>query len=264
MTLPRIVPVLLIKNGKLVRSSNFTDHRVVGDPFLQCSRFNAWDIDEIIYLDINRELGQVPLVRNDRKNQPVIDISEIQKFVAEVCQVPLAWGGNLRSESDAGRAIEVHGADKVIFTTALESNPSAVFLTSRRFGSQAVSVGIDFKEVEGEFKVFVYSGTKSVPMDFENWIKRAEEFGAGEILLHSIDRDGMRCGFNIEALKRAKGVTNVPIVVLGGAGKPEHLSEAVSEGASGVAASNLWHFSDNVSSVIRDEFKRRQIAVRNP
>ena len=97
MTLPRIVPVLLIKNGKLVRSSNFTDHRVVGDPFLQCSRFNAWDIDEIIYLDINRELGQVPLVRNDRKNQSVIDINEIQKFVAEVCQVPLAWGGNLRS-----------------------------------------------------------------------------------------------------------------------------------------------------------------------
>jgi cyclase len=264
MTLTRIVPVLLIKNGKLIRSSNFSDHRVVGDPFLQCRRFNSWDIDEIVYLNITPTYSETHSIRSDLKNPPLIEIGEIQKFVAEVCQVPLAWGGNLRSESDAGRAIEVFGADKVIFTTALDSNPDAVFQTSRRFGSQAVCAGIDYRTSNGSIEVFVQSGAKKVSEDFETWIQKAEDFGAGEILLHSIDRDGMRCGLDIETLIRAKAVTKVPIVLLGGAGKPGHLAEGARKGASGVAASNLWHFSDNVSNEIRNEFKAMQISVRNP
>jgi len=264
MQLTRIIPVLLIKNGQLIRSSNFDDHRFVGDPFMQCERFNSWNIDEIIYLNIDRSNSTDMYARSDQKNTIFKDIAKIQDYVSRSCQVPLAWGGNLKTEIDAGRAIEVFGADKVIFTSALDENPDAISDTARRFGSQAVCAGIDFRLLNNEICIFVQSGTRRIEVTFENWIKRALDFGAGEILLHSIDRDGAKNGYELNALQIAKHITKVPIILLGGAGNAEHLVEAARAGASGVAASNMWHFSDNVSELIRDAFARNGIPIRNP
>lgn len=264
MQLTRIIPVLLLKNGQLIRSSNFSDHRFVGDPFLQCDRFNSWNIDEIIYLNIDRSNAVDRFGRSDQRRNVVEEIEKIQFLVSQSCRVPLSWGGNLKSAVDAGRAIEVFGADKVVFTSALDENPIAIAETAQRFGSQAVCVGIDFRVENNQFFVFVQSGTRKVDTTLEIWIKKAIEIGAGEILLHAIDRDGLKLGFDLAALETAKGVTNLPIIVLGGAGNAEHLVMAARAGASGVAASNMWHFADNVAESIRDEFERNSVPIRNP
>lgn len=264
MQLTRIIPVLLLKNGQLVRSSNFNDHRFVGDPFLQCERFNSWNIDEIIYLNIDRLNSVDRFGRSDQRSNVVKDIEKIQEFVSQSCQVPLSWGGNLTTAVDAGRAIEVFGADKVVFTSALDKNPSAIAETAHRFGSQAVCVGVDFRFEDNQFSVYVKSGTLKVDTTLDRWIKRAIDFGAGEILLHAIDRDGLKLGFDLTALNVVKSVTNLPIVMLGGAGSPEHLVKAARAGASGVAASNMWHFADNVADSIRDEFERHNVPIRKP
>ena len=165
---------------------------------------------------------------------------------------------------DAGRAIEVFGADKVVFTSALDENPAAIAETAHRFGSQAVCVGVDFRLEDNQFTVYVQSGTIKVDTTLDKWIKRAIDFGAGEILLHAIDRDGLKLGFDLTALDIVKSVTNLPIVMLGGAGSPEHLVIAARAGASGVAASNMWHFADNVSDSIRYEFERHNVPIRKP
>ena len=153
MQLTRIIPVLLLKNGQLIRSSNFNDHRFVGDPFLQCERFNSWNIDEIIYLNIDRLNSVDRFGRSDQRSSVVKDIEKIQEFVSQSCQVPLSWGGNLTTAVDAGRAIEVFGADKVVFTSALDENPDAIAETAHRFGSQAVCVGVDFRFEDNQFTV---------------------------------------------------------------------------------------------------------------
>ena len=264
MQLTRIIPVLLLKNGQLVRSSNFNDHRFVGDPFLQCERFNSWNIDEIIYLNIDRLNSVDRFGRSDQRSNVVKDIEKIQEFVSQSCQVPLAWGGNLKTAVDAGRAIEVFGADKVVFTSALDKNPAAIAETAHKFGSQAVCVGVDFRFEDNQFSVYVKSGTLKVDTTLDRWIKRAIDFGAGEILLHAIDRDGLKLGFDLTALDVVKSVTNLPIVMLGGAGNPGHLVKAAQAGASGVAASNMWHFADNVADSIRDEFERHNVPIRKP
>ena len=256
--------MLLLKNGQLVRSSNFNDHRFVGDPFLQCERFNSWNIDEIIYLNIDRLNSVDRFGRSDQRSNVVKDIEKIQEFASQSCQVPLSWGGNLTTAVDAGRAIEVFGADKVVFTSALDKNPVAIAETAHRFGSQAVCVGVDFRFEDNQFSVYVQSGTLKVNTTLDRWIKRAVDFGAGEILLHAIDRDGLKLGFDLTALDVVKNVTNLPIVMLGGAGSPEHLVKAARAGASGVAASNMWHFADNVADSIRDEFERHNVPIRKP
>lgn len=256
--------MLLLKNGQLVRSSNFNDHRFVGDPFLQCERFNSWNIDEIIYLNIDRLNSVDRFGRSDQRSNVVKDIEKIQEFASQSCQVPLSWGGNLTTAVDAGRAIEVFGADKVVFTSALDKNPAAIAETAHRFGSQAVCVGVDFRFEHNQFSVYVQSGTLKVNTTLDRWIKRAIDFGAGEILLHAIDRDGLKLGFDLTALDVVKSVTNLPIVMLGGAGSPEHLVKAARAGASGVAASNMWHFADNVADSIRDEFERHNVPIRKP
>jgi cyclase len=178
--------------------------------------------------------------------------------------VPLSWGGNLTTAVDASRAIEVFGADKVVFTSALDKNPAAIVETAHKFGSQAVCVGVDFRFEDNQFSVYVKSGTLKVDTTLDRWIKRAIDFGAGEILLHAIDRDGLKLGFDLTALDVVKSVTNLPIVMLGGAGNPGHLVKAAQAGASGVAASNMWHFADNVADSIRDEFERHNVPIRKP
>lgn len=231
---------------------------------MQCERFNSWNIDEIIYLNIDRLNSGNRFGRSDQRSTVVKEIEEIQEFVSQSCQVPLSWGGNLKTAVDAGRAIEVFGADKVIFTSALDENPVALVETARRFGSQAVCAGVDFRIEGHQICVYVQSGTKKVDSTLENWIKRAVDFGAGEILLHALDRDGLQLGFDLVVLQIVKSITKLPIIVLGGAGKPEHLVDAAKAGASAVAASNMWHFADNVSESIRNEFSRNNLPIRNP
>lgn len=256
----RIVPVLLLKNGSLVRSTDFGLHRVIGDPFLQCARFNSWLIDELIYLDISDRAAS-SRGRIDTGNRRVIDASEIQRFVAEDCLVPLAWGGRLRSYADASAAID-RGADKVIFTTALATAQGEIERVAARFGEQAVCVGIDYSMRDGVPTVMIEDGTVAVETNIAAWARRAVDSGAGEILLHAIDRDGTGTGYELTVLPIVQSVSRVPIVLLGGARTPEHLLAGAGSGAAAVAAANMWHFSDNVDSQVRNHLTSNGVAVR--
>lgn len=256
----RIVPVLLLKNGSLVRSTGFGRHRVIGDPFLQCQRFNSWLIDELVYLDISDRDGLAES-RTDTGNRRLAASSEIQRFVAEDCLVPLAWGGRLRTFEDAAAAID-RGADKVIMTTALATGPDHIRRVASRFGEQAVSVGIDYRMREGEPMIVIDDGVTVVDASLESWVTRALDCGAGELLLHSVDRDGQGAGYDLDILARVQALTSVPLVILGGARTPEHLLEGALAGASAVAAANLWHFSDNVDSLVRNHLSVNGVDVR--
>ena len=256
----RIAPVLLLKNGSLVRSTLFGRHQVDGDPFLQCKRFNSWLIDELIYLDISDD-SSWSTSRSDTANRRALGLQEVQQFVAADCLVPLVWGGRLRTFADAAGAI-ARGADKVVFTTALESNPEAVRATAVRFGEQAVCVGVDYRLEGGRHIIFVEDGRRRVETSIEDWIDRAVDHGAGEILLHAIDRDGRGSGYDLVTLERIQARTNLPLTLLGGARSPSHLAEAALGGASAVAAANMWHFSDNVDHAVRKSMDDLGIRVR--
>ncbi|MCG3777299.1 MAG: Imidazole glycerol phosphate synthase subunit HisF [Nitrospira sp.] len=256
----RIAPVLLLKNGSLVRSTNFGRHRVIGDPFLQCQRVNSWLIDELVYLDIsdNKDLVRT---RTDTGNRRFANLSEIQRFVAQDCLVPLAWGGGLRTFDDAAAAID-RGADKVVMTTALANAPEHVSRVAARFGEQAVCVGIDYRVRGGEPVIVVDHGTRDVGQSLESWVARALDCGAGEILLHAVDRDGTGIGYDLEVLARVQVIASVPIVILGGARTNEHFHEGAIAGASAIAAANLWHFSDNVDAGARSYLTKKGVDVR--
>ncbi len=245
----RIIPVLLLKNGVLVRSTGFGQHRVIGDPFLQCARFNSWLIDELIYLDISDREEQSS-GRRDIRTPHVLDVASIQGFVAKDCLVPLTWGGRLRTYDDAAAAID-RGADKVVFTTALATSPKEIERTAARFGQQAVCAGIDYTIKASGVSIMIERGTVQVRGNLMQWVQRAIDSGAGEILLHAIDRDGTGSGYDLDILSRVLSTVEVPVVVLGGARTPEHLAAGALAGASGVAAANMWHFSDNVDVQVR-------------
>lgn len=258
----RIVPVLLLKNGQLVRSTQFGLHRTIGDPFTQCARFNSWNIDEIIYIDISGYETSRTFWRQDKFKLFTEEVAEIQKLVAAECRVPLAWGGNIRKYNDASRIIGEYGADKVIFTSALSLCPSEIEKTSKTFGQQAVCIGIDFRVTNGQQQIFVNSGSTMVDSTLKDWIRKAESVGAGEILLHAIDRDGTRSGYDLLTFDLVSTYTNLPIVILGGAGEPGHLVAGARAGASAVAAANMWHFTENVADVLREQFRAEGLNIR--
>ncbi|HCL70824.1 MAG TPA: imidazole glycerol phosphate synthase subunit HisF [Actinobacteria bacterium] len=256
----RIVPVLLLKNGSLVRSTGFRRHRVIGDPFLQCARFNSWLIDELIYLDISDHTTSWR-GRIDTGNRRLGDPSEIQRVVAQDCLVPLSWGGRLRSYDDASAAID-RGADKVIFTTALATAQDEIARVATRFGEQAVCVGIDYAMRDGVPTVMIEDGSLALTEGVVEWARRAVDSGAGEILLHAIDRDGRGSGYDLSLVPAVQSVSRVPIVLLGGARTPEHLFDGAVSGASAVAAANMWHFSDNVDAQVRNHLASKGVDVR--
>lgn len=258
--LTRIIPVLLLKDGMLVRSNNFARHRVVGDPFLQCARFNSWTIDEICYVDIS-DGPPISLRRSDIKSVAAYSKSTIQRLVSQECMVPLTWGGSISSLEDGRLAIE-NGADKLLITTTAYENPNVVSKLASIFGSQAVAMGIDYRIIDNHPVIFTRLGKRRLNITLEKAIVHAENLGAGEIFLHAIHKDGSGTGYDHETLAKAVNLTRIPIVALGGAKDAADLANAAKIGVSGVAAANLWHFSDNVDVQARSAFLSDGLKVR--
>ena len=256
----RIVPVLLLKDGNLVRSSHFTNHRVLGDPLHQVERFNSWLIDEIVMLNIS-SLNSSSCTRRDVKHDGVFDLAGIQKSVAERCIVPLTWGGNLRTLRDVDLAFQ-NGAEKVLLTTALFDSPKLISTTAERYGSQAVSIGIDYREEASSRSVVTKFGTVAQALDIDGAIRKAIDLGAGEIVLHAVDRDGSGSGYDSKLILDVTQWVPIPVVALGGARTPEDFVLPIKHGASAVAAGNMWHFSDNVDVKVRQALTHAGYRVR--
>jgi cyclase len=239
----RLIPVLLLQNGLLVRSELFTTHQIIGNPIHEVQRFNEWNVDELVYLDITRD-DDYDLRRGDAKVRGLADPVEILDAVSRTCFMPLTWGGRIRSVEDMARRFE-HGADKIVINTEAVRSPALITEGARAFGNQAIVVGIDVRRgSDGASEVLIEGGRTGTGLTPEAWAAEAEERGAGEIFLQSIDRDGTGRGYDVALIEAVAGATTVPVVACGGVGVFEHYAPGIRAGASAVAAANIWHFKE--------------------
>jgi cyclase len=239
----RLIPILLLKNGLLVRSELFKIHQIIGNPIYEVKRFNEWNVDELIYLDIS-ENDEYDLRRDDHKVQGLTDSVSILDEVSKTCFMPLTWGGKILTIEQMQRVIS-RGADKITINTAAVENPKLITQAANLLGSQAIVVSIDvLRDESGEMEVYINGGSQPTGLKPENWAKEVQERGAGEILLNSINRDGTGMGYDLDLINIVASNTTIPIIACGGVGRYEHYAEGINAGASAVAAANIWHFKE--------------------
>ncbi len=240
----RLIPVLLLKNGFLVRSYKFKRHNSIGNPLIQTQRYNDWSVDELIYIDITRD-DIYDLKRDDQKLKSVSDIIEVLKIVSKTCFMPLTFGGKIRTLDDMSVRFK-NGADKITINTVCFQNPDIINEAAKKFGSQAIVVSIDVKKLpDGRYEVYSHNGTKPTGWKPEAWVSFVENKGAGEIFLNSIDCDGAAGGYDTDLIKKVVKATTLPVIACGGVGEYEHFVDGIKlGGASAVAAANIFNFKE--------------------
>jgi imidazole glycerol-phosphate synthase subunit HisF len=239
----RLIPVLLLQNGLLVRSELFNIHQIIGNPIHEVQRFNQWSVDELIYLDISQN-DTYDLRREDHKVKGLNDPLSILDEVSRTCFMPLTWGGRIRNLDDM-RLRFSRGADKITINTSAVRNPELITQGAKVFGSQAIVVSIDvLRHEDGSAEVFIEGGRTPTGMKPADWAVRAEQCGAGEILLQSINRDGTGKGYDLDLIREVASATTIPVIACSGVGRYEQYAEGIRAGASAVAAANIWHFKE--------------------
>lgn len=231
MSIPRVIPALLIEKEKLVKGIRFKNHTYVGDPLNAVRIFNEKEVDELMVLDISAS----------NRNMPP-DLEFVQQ-IADECYMPFAVGGGIRTIRHI-EALLHRGAEKVVLGTAAIESPELIDKASREFGSQSIIVSVDIvRRPDGFPEVWSHSGSRETGIDACSWSYECQQRGAGELLINSIDRDGTGLGYDTASLSMIAARASIPVIALGGAGALEHLSEAVSNGhASAVAAGSLFVF----------------------
>jgi len=240
----RLIPCLLLQNGQLVKSIRFKDYQIVGNPKIAIQFFNAWAVDEIIFLDITRDSDYTSLLRTDYKFRLLETLVDIVRESARICFVPLTVGGGIRTVEHM-RELFRNGADKISMNTEAVRRPTLITEAADKFGSQAVVVSVDVKQIaNGGYEVYIDHGQEPTGLDPIEWAKRAEALGAGEILLNSIDRDGSLAGYDLNLIRTVVDAVRIPVIVCGGVGKWQDLADGVRAGASAVSAANIFHFTE--------------------
>ena len=235
----RIIPVQLLLNNRLVKSIQFASFRDVGDPVASSKVYNSQFADELIFLNVARD------------NKTVEPLKQVLDKVSQVCFMPLAVGGGIRTYEDAEYLIR-NGADKVVLNTACYSNQDLITKIANTFGTQAVVVCVDvhLNDETNNYELFSHCGQKKEICDLLEYLDLCVQSGAGEILIQSIDHDGKMNGFDIPLIKQAVERVNVPVIACGGAGNYYHLKEVFLEtNVSAVACGSIFNFSD--SNLIR-------------
>ncbi|MGM0593094.1 MAG: imidazole glycerol phosphate synthase subunit HisF [Pseudomonadota bacterium] len=231
----RIIPCLDVDNGRVVKGVQFVDIRDAGDPVEIAKRYDEQGADELTFLDITAS--------SDERETMV----HVVEQVAGQVFIPLTVGGGIRKVEDIRRMLNA-GADKVAINTAAVFNPEFVKEAAERFGSQCIVVAIDAKQVTDnppKWEIFTHGGRKPTGIDAVEWAKRMVEYGAGEILLTSMDRDGTKNGFDLALTRAVSDAVQVPVIASGGVGNLDHLAEGVTEGhAEAVLAASIFHFGE--------------------
>lgn len=237
MLAKRIIPCLDVDAGRVVKGVKFVDIRDAGDPVEVARRYNEEGADEITFLDITAS-------SDDRET-----IVHVVEQVASEVFIPLTVGGGIRTADDIRRMLNA-GADKVAINTAAVFNPEFVREATERFGSQCIVVAIDAKQVSGEgeplkWEIFTHGGRKPTGLDAIEWARRMSDYGAGEILLTSMDRDGTRIGFDNQLTRAIVEAVPIPVIASGGVGDLQHLVDGVKQGgADAVLAASIFHFAE--------------------
>lgn len=257
----RLIPILFLKNGHLVRSELFSIHQNLGNPVKQVERYNDWDVDELIYIDISED-NYHDSGREDLKVENPNSIYDVITMVAEKCFMPLTFGGRIKTIEDIRKRIFL-GADKVTLNTKALEDISFISKAAKEFGSQAIIISIDWKKENDDYYVYSNGGKKKTKWDPVNWAKEVEKWGAGEILLNSIDRDGMACGYDIYISKLVCEAVKIPVILCGGVGRYKDFVQGIQETkASAVAAGNIFNFKELSYIFAKKELKRSKLDFR--
>ncbi len=226
----RIIPCLDVDKGRVVKGVNFVDLVDAGDPVEQAKVYDRAGADELCFLDITAS-------HEDRDT-----IFDVVAHTAEQCFMPVTVGGGVKTTDDI-RKLLLAGADKVSINTAAIGHPQFVREAALKFGSQCIVVSIDAKSVRDGYELFTHGGRKETGIEAVGWARRMAEYGAGEILLTSMDRDGTKIGFNLGLTRAIADAVSIPVIASGGVGNLDHLVEGVTEGhASAVLAASIFHF----------------------
>ncbi len=266
MLAKRIIPCLDVKDGRVVKGTHFLDLRDAGDPVELAKLYNRDGADELVFLDITAST-------EGRRT-----LSRLVRSVAMELDIPFTVGGGIRTQEDV-RDILRNGADKTSLNTAAVEHPERITEISDVFGTQCVVVAIDVKrrlEERGDritvqtpqgpcwFEVYTYGGKKATGMDALKWASRAEELGAGELLVTSMDRDGTKMGFDNLLYSEMSRLVGVPVVASGGAGEPRHFLEAFTEGKADAAlAASVFHYGNYPVPVVKEYLRSQGVEVRN-
>ncbi len=251
MLAKRIIPCLDIKDGRVVKGVNFVNIKDAGDPVEAAIEYEKQGADEIAFLDITATY--------ENRN---IMLSVIEK-AAENVFMPITVGGGIRTIEDI-RSLFAAGADKVSINSEAVKNPDFIKDAANKFGSQAVIAAIDAKSNgENSWEVVIAGGRKKTGLDAVSWAKTMEEFGAGEILLTSMDKDGMKTGYDIELTKAVSQAVTIPVIASGGVGTMEHFYEGFALGyADAALAASVFHFQEMTIMEVKEYLKNKNIPVR--
>lgn len=251
MVSKRIIPCLDVKDGRVVKGVRFVNLRDAGDPVEVAKKYSEEGADEITFLDITA---------SHEKRKTMIDV--VERTASEVF-VPLTVGGGLRTVEDV-RELLLAGADKVTINTAAITDPDFVRRASYRFGSQCIVVAIDARRREGGgWEVFTHGGRNPTGIDAVGWAAKMEDFGAGEILLTSMDRDGTEDGYDLELTRTISETVGIPVIASGGAGQLEHLVEAVEAGrADAVLCASIFHYGKYSINEAKQFLSEKGVLVR--
>ncbi len=247
----RIIPCLDVDNGRVVKGVRFVDIRDAGDPVEVAKRYDEQGADELTFLDITAS--------SDERDT----MQHVVEAVASQVFIPLTVGGGIRTVDDIQRMLNA-GADKLSINTAAVKEPEFVQRAADKFGSQCIVVAIDAKHVgESSWEVFTHGGRNRTGIDAVEWARKMADFGAGEILLTSMDRDGTRNGFDIGLTRAISEAVPIPVIASGGVGTLEHLAEGITEGkADAVLAASIFHFGEHTVAEAKQCLQEHDIEVR--
>jgi imidazole glycerol-phosphate synthase subunit HisF len=251
MLTKRIIPCLDIKDGRTVKGVNFIDLRDAGDPVELAAVYAEQGADELVFLDIS--------ATNDKRKT----FAKLVKQIAARINIPFTVGGGIQSVEDVAPLLEA-GADKVSINSAAVKNPPFINELSKSFGSQFVVLAIDAGKKDNQWTVHTHGGTKSTDKKLFSWAKEGQERGAGEVLFTSMDHDGTKNGFAIDALKKLNDLLTIPVIASGGAGTSPHFAEVFTLGhADAALAASVFHFGEISIPDLKTYLKNCQIPIRN-
>jgi len=246
----RIIPCLDVKDGRVVKGTQFVDLKDAGDPVENALVYDEQGADEIAFLDITASHEERDI------------LLEVVRKTAEAVFIPLTVGGGVRRLEDIRKLLKA-GADKVSINTAAVKDPFLVERASKRFGSQCIVVAIDAKRKGEGWEVYTHGGRVPTGIDAIAWAKRMEELGAGEILLTSMDRDGTKDGYDVELTRTVAEGVGIPVIASGGVGKLEHLYEGLVLGkADAVLAASIFHYREYTIGQVKSFLRERGVVVR--
>lgn len=249
MLAKRIIPCLDIKNGRVVKGTNFINLRDAGSAVNLADKYYKEGADELVFLDITA---------SEEKRKTLL---RLVKNVASVIRIPFTVGGGISSVEDISALLSA-GADKISVNTSAIKNPGLITESANRFGSQAVVAAVDIKKINGIYKVFIKGGKEETNLEAFEWCRTVCNLGAGEILLTSMDKDGTKSGYDLYFLSELTSIVSIPVIASGGAGNPYHFYDAFTSGADACLAASLFHYNELSIKELKTFLLQKGIPVR--